>query len=150
MSLFKKSHKNKTIKVKSPISGIIKSLSSLNDGFYSEEKAGPGVVIEPSSNILVSPIDGIIVSAFPGGHAYGIKSHDGKISILIHVGIETTKYNYNFFDIKVEQGQKINAGDQLAIVDFDKIKNTIKHYQVILNVLPILRGNSFLFLMKLL
>lgn len=55
------------------------------------------------------------------GHAFGLKTDDG-IEVLVHVGIDTVKMNGEGFDVKVKANEHVNAGDNLVVVDFDKVK----------------------------
>ena len=55
------------------------------------------------------------------GHAFGIKTDDG-VEVLVHVGIDTVKMNGEGFDVKVKANEHVNAGDNLVVVDFDKVK----------------------------
>ena len=59
---------------------------------------------------------------FPTGHAYGLKSNDGK-EILIHIGMDTVELDGKGFDVKVQAGQKIKQGDVLVNVDIDYVKS---------------------------
>ncbi|MTT30715.1 PTS beta-glucoside transporter subunit EIIBCA [Terrilactibacillus sp. BCM23-1] len=106
----------------SPLSGRAVPLKSVNDPVFSSEAMGKGLGIEPSSNQVVSPVDGEIIVAYPTGHAYGIKSENG-VEVLIHIGINTVELNGKHFEPKVENGQKVRKGDLLATFDRDEIKN---------------------------
>ena len=55
------------------------------------------------------------------GHAFGLKTDDG-IEVLVHVGIDTVKMNGEGFHVAVSANQRVNAGDTLVTVDFDKVK----------------------------
>ncbi|MFD2617861.1 beta-glucoside-specific PTS transporter subunit IIABC [Terrilactibacillus laevilacticus] len=104
----------------SPLSGQAVPLKSVNDPVFSSEAMGKGLGIEPSSNQVVSPVDGEIIVAYPTGHAYGIKSENG-VEVLIHIGINTVELNGKHFEPKVENGQKVHKGDLLATFDRDEI-----------------------------
>ena len=67
---------------------------------------------------IYAPVSGEIVMSFPTGHAYGIKSDDGK-EILIHIGMDTVELNGEGFDVKVKAGQRVKQGDVLVKVNKD-------------------------------
>jgi PTS system beta-glucosides-specific IIC component len=55
------------------------------------------------------------------GHAFGIATDDG-VEVLVHVGIDTVQMNGDGFTVAVANGQRVNVGDTLVTVDFDKVK----------------------------
>lgn len=58
----------------------------------------------------------------PSGHAIGLKLDSG-VELLIHVGIDTVNLNGEGFDVKVEKGQRVAAGDLLMTFSPEVIKN---------------------------
>lgn len=104
-----------------PLQGKAMPLLKVEDGVFSEEMLGKGIAIEPSSNKIVSPVNGTISMVFETKHAIGITSEDGA-EILIHMGIDTVQLNGNHFDVKVNTGDSIEVGDLLAEADFEMIK----------------------------
>ena len=58
--------------VKSPISGKILDLNSVNDEMFSKEVLGKGVALIPNDNKVYSPVEGIISATFETKHAIGI------------------------------------------------------------------------------
>ncbi len=75
----------------------------------------------PSKGVVTAPADGIVTTAFPTGHAYGITSESGA-EILIHIGMDTVRLDGRHFNSKVEQGQKVKRGDILAEFNLDALK----------------------------
>ncbi len=113
-NLFKKK-KQPTICAPSPGDAI--QLSDVNDPVFSEEMMGKGGAVIPSSDTVVSPINGRVDSIFPTKHAVCLTSEDG-MEILIHIGIDTVKLNGEHFEIKCVEGSNVKIGDPL--VQFDK------------------------------
>lgn len=109
-------------KLYAPVSGKVVALESLNDGMFSEKIMGDGIAITPLDGEIVSPVSGKIESVFPTGHAYGIRTNSG-IEILVHIGLDTVNLNGEGFQSHVKQGQKVNAGEKIATVDLDSVKN---------------------------
>ena len=70
-------------------------------------------------------MDGEITVAFPTGHAYGIKTKDGK-EILLHLGIDTVELEGKGFTPHVKVGDKVKAGDHIADMDLELIKRENK------------------------
>ena len=72
-------------------------------------------------------------------HAIGLKSNSG-VELLIHIGIDTVKLDGKHYDIKVEDGDKIKAGDLIAEFDMEAIK--AEGYRVVTPVI-VTNGDSF-------
>ena len=122
MGLFGFGKKKEKVELKAVVDGIIKDLKNVEDEVFSKGFLGEGLAIVPKSNNFYAPVSGELSSVFPTGHAFGIKTDDGA-EVLIHIGIDTVQMNGDGFDLKVEQGQKVKAGDLLVICDIDNIKN---------------------------
>ncbi|MDR3596846.1 beta-glucoside-specific PTS transporter subunit IIABC [Clostridium sp.] len=105
----------------SPLSGLVKPLSEVNDEVFASGALGKGISIEPIEGILVSPVDGVLTSVFPTGHAVGITTDKGA-EILIHIGFDTVKLNGEHFKIRVQQGESIKKGQLLVEFELEKIK----------------------------
>lgn len=105
----------------SPIHGEIKPLSEVPDQVFSQKMMGDGFAILPTEGMVISPVDGEIVTFFPTKHAIGIKANDGR-EILIHVGIDTVKLEGKGFEALVAQGDKVEAGQPLLKMDLAYIK----------------------------
>lgn len=105
-----------------PITGITKKLSDIEDKGFASGAMGEGFAIEMQDGKVVAPFFGEVMVCFPTGHAYGLKSNDGK-EILIHIGMDTVELDGKGFDVKVQAGQKIKQGDVLVNVDIDYVKS---------------------------
>ncbi len=73
-----------------PLAGLVKPLSQAKDEAFASEALGKGLVIEPESGDVFSPVDGMVSALFPSKHAIGITAEDG-MEILIHIGINTVE-----------------------------------------------------------
>lgn len=105
-----------------PITGITKKLSDIEDKGFASGAMGEGFAIEMQDGKVVAPFSGEVMVCFPTGHAYSLKSNDGK-EILIHIGMDTVELDGKGFDVKVQAGQKIKQGDVLVNVDIDYVKS---------------------------
>lgn len=107
--------------VYSPVNGKVITLESVDDGMFSEKILGDGMAVVPSDGNFIAPVSGTVESAFPTGHAYGIKTDSG-LEVLIHIGLDTVNLNGKGFRPQVRQGEKVKAGDKLAEVDLEVIR----------------------------
>lgn len=112
---------SKSISVQSPLTGVVKELSEVNDPTFSGGLLGNGYAVVPSIGEVKAPFDGEVVSLFPTKHAIGLKSKSG-LEVLIHVGLETVNKNGEGFDAKVKQGDAIKQGQTLITFDLDTLK----------------------------
>lgn len=102
-------------------SGELIKLSDIKDKAFSSGALGKGIGINANSNLIVSPIEGEIVSIFPTKHAFGLKSKDG-VELLIHIGINTVELDGENFELLAKVSDKVEVGTPLVKVDFNKIK----------------------------
>lgn len=105
----------------SPLTGAIKLLAGVDDPVFASESMGKGIAIEPTVGKAVSPVDGIVTTIFPTGHAIGITSDQGA-EILIHIGINTVQLGGKYYSPVVKQGDRVSQGDLLVNFDIEKIK----------------------------
>lgn len=105
----------------SPVEGIIKPLSQVDDPVFSTNTMGEGVAIIPYEDDIVSPVDGKITCLFKTKHAIGITTQQG-VELLIHIGIDTVRLDGKYFDCFVKQEQNIKKGDKLIHFDRQKIQ----------------------------
>lgn len=112
---------NKYRKLVSVVDGECKPLSQMPDDVFSSEMLGKGFMVEPRSNYFYAPCDGKIENIAEAKHAYSISTDDG-IDILIHIGVDTVELKCEAFEPQVAEGQKIKAGDLIAIANIEKIK----------------------------
>lgn len=103
-----------------PLSGFIKQIEKVPDPTFSQKLMGDGLAIEPTDGKVVSPVDGEIILVAETKHAIGIKGNSG-VEILIHFGLETVALNGEGFEVHVNQGDRVKAGDELMTVDLDII-----------------------------
>ncbi|PEL82554.1 PTS beta-glucoside transporter subunit EIIBCA [Bacillus wiedmannii] len=105
----------------SPLTGEIKPLAEVNDPVFASEAMGKGIAIEPTVGQAVSPVNGVVSTVFPTGHAIGITSEEGA-EILIHIGINTVQLEGKYYSSVVKQGDQVKQGDLLVNFDIEKIK----------------------------
>ncbi|WP_159716690.1 glucose PTS transporter subunit IIA [Actinomyces marmotae] len=103
--------------IASPLVGDVVALADVPDPVFSTGAVGDGAGVTPSGEIVVTaPAPGTVVVAPASGHAYGINLDNG-VELLIHVGIDTVNLEGKGFDVKVKQGDRVTAGQELVRVD---------------------------------
>lgn len=105
----------------SPVSGEVIPLSEVKDDVFSQGILGNGVAVIPDENVVVSPVNGTIVSIFDTLHAVGLLSDSGE-EVLIHIGLDTVKLNGQYFKALAKTGDHVSVGTPLIEVEFDKVK----------------------------
>ncbi|MFB8377842.1 beta-glucoside-specific PTS transporter subunit IIABC [Paenibacillus taichungensis] len=105
----------------SPLTGKAVALSTINDPAFSTGAMGKGLAIVPEIGEVVAPVDGVVTSLFPTGHAIGLTTNAGT-EILIHVGINTVALKGKYFSPVVQEGDIVRQGELLIQFDIDKIK----------------------------
>lgn len=109
------------VKIFAPLTGKCVSLAAVADGVFSEKMLGDGAAVEPSDGMVYAPFDGIVDMVFETKHAIALHTESG-IELLVHMGIDTVTLKGNYFDVKVKAGDKIKAGEPMAVMDLDGIK----------------------------
>ncbi len=125
--------------IASPLDGTIVPLSDVPDPVFSKGIMGPGIAVMPSGDTAYSPGSGMVVTAQPTGHAFGLVL-DGGIEVLIHVGIDTVNLKGEGFDVKVKRGDRVAVGTPLVTFDRKVIEDA--GYSMVTPVI-VLNGKKF-------
>jgi sugar PTS system EIIA component len=104
-----------------PVDGEVKALSEVNDYLFNKKIMGEGAAIIPSGNFVYSPVDGVIALIYESKHALIIKSDDG-LDILIHIGLDSAKFEGRGFSSYNKAGDKVKTGDKVMFFDRDFIE----------------------------
>lgn len=104
-----------------PVAGRVVPIGEVSDPVFASKALGEGVGIIPADGRILAPADGLLATVATTGHAFGLLA-DGGAEVLVHVGIDTVKMDGEGFDVRVEQGQRVRAGDLLAVVDLEAIR----------------------------
>ena len=108
-------------KLYAPIRGTIVPRNEIPDDTFAAGVLGDGVGIDPEEGVVVAPFDGEISSVTDTKHAIGITG-PADMEVLIHVGVDTVNMKGDGFELLVEEGQKVKAGQKLMTFDIAKIK----------------------------
>ena len=106
--------------IEAPVTGTIISMASVNDPVFASKLLGDGIAVVPMDGTIISPISGIISLIFDTKHAIAITADSG-LELIVHVGIGVTVLEGKAFDVFVEKGQRVNAGDRLMKVDLQQL-----------------------------
>ena len=115
-----KNHANK-ISVLAPLTGQIITLDQVNDPVFAGKMLGDGIAIIPEDGKIYSPVNGTVTTVSSTLHAYGFSTAEG-LDILVHVGLETVSLNGNGFKAYVKEGDMVKAGNLVAEVDLEFLK----------------------------
>ena len=102
-----------------PLAGTVMPLDKVEDPVFSTGVVGQGAGISPADGktiVVTAPAAGTLAVAPASGHAYGI-TLDSGVEVLIHVGLDTVQLAGKGFDVKVKQGDRVTAGQELVRVD---------------------------------
>ena len=105
----------------SPLTGNIVEMEDIPDEAFSTGVLGKGAAIDPTEGTLIAPMDCVVATLFPTGHAVGLITESGT-ELLIHIGIDTVKLGGKYFNVKVKQGDHVKKGQVLVEFDINKIK----------------------------
>lgn len=101
--------------------GDVIKIEDVNDPVFSQKMMGDGFGVKPDNQNVYAPVSGTVTSVFPTKHAIGLLT-DAGLEVLVHMGLDTVGLNGEPFEVKVNDGAKVKAGDLLALADLDKIK----------------------------
>lgn len=109
------------LEVLAPVSGKVIPLDQVKDPVFSKKVLGDGCAIIPDKGKIYAPVTGEIITVAKTKHAFGIRTDDG-VEILIHFGLETVKLDGKAFKVKVEEGDRVKAGDLIATANMSMLK----------------------------
>lgn len=121
---------NKELGVVSVAKGDLIGIEEVNDEVFSQKMMGDGFAIEPEVSEVVAPLAGKVVSVFPSQHAIGLATEDG-LEVLVHMGLDTVQMTKVAFDVQVSEGQSVKAGELLAKVDWDVVREEGKETSIV-------------------
>ncbi|GMA50056.1 PTS glucose transporter subunit IIA [Alicyclobacillus contaminans] len=108
-----------------PLSGRVVRLEDVPDPVFAQRMVGDGAAIDPTSDTVVSPMDGTLTNLFPTAHAAGVTAASG-LEVLVHVGVDTVELKGQGFTPEASQGQTVTVGTPLIRLDLETLRNTAK------------------------
>lgn len=115
----------KVVEIFSPLKGEVIDITEVPDPAFSGKMLGDGFAIIPSEGRLLSPVEGKVIELFPTKHAIGIETAQG-LELLIHVGLETVELDGEGFEVIVNTGDSVKAGDHLLNFDIEFLEKNNK------------------------
>ncbi|HKU12678.1 MAG TPA: beta-glucoside-specific PTS transporter subunit IIABC [Sinomonas sp.] len=113
--------RTETVELAAPCAGTVVPLAEVGDPVFASGAMGPGIAVEPSESVIVSPISGTVAVAMNTGHAFGIKADDGT-EVLVHVGIDTVTMKGEGFHGGLAKGARVEVGQPLVTADLEAIR----------------------------
>ena len=108
-----------------PLSGWVCRLAEVPDPAFAQGLVGDGVAIDPVSNELCAPCDGVVVSVHRARHACTMRTDDG-VELLLHIGVDTVELRGAGFEVLVADGRRVKAGEPLIRFDVEAIGRKAK------------------------
>ena len=121
--------------LQAPLDGWCAPLSDVPDPVFAEGMIGDGMAIDPTSDVVLAPCDGEVVTLPAGGHAVSIRAAPG-VDVLVHVGIDSVRLNGRGFKPLVSVGQRVRAGAELIRFDLDVVARGAKSLMTPIVLVP--------------
>ncbi len=125
--------------VVAPLAGWSTPLDEAPDGVFAGRMLGDGVAIDPTGTTLHAPFDGELIAVPASRHAITVRA-DGGAEVLLHVGIDTVALAGEGFELHVQQGQRVRAGERLITFDMDLLA---RRAVSVLTPVILLEGSGF-------
>ena len=109
-----------TLKLLAPVAGWAAPLGEVPDQVFASGMIGEGIAIDPVGETIVAPCDAQVIKVHHARHAVTLRA-DGGAEILIHVGLDTVALGGDGFEVHVEDGQRVRAGERLLSFDRDHL-----------------------------
>ena len=109
------------VSILSPVTGEVCELEKVPDEAFSSGMMGDGIAVLPTNPEITAPVAGTVAFVFDTKHAIGLVTEQG-IGVMIHIGIDTVKLNGKGFDVLVETGQTVSAGQPVMRLDLSYLK----------------------------
>jgi phosphoenolpyruvate-protein phosphotransferase len=122
-----------------PLAGWSTPLDEAPDAVFAGRMLGDGLAIDPTGSTLHAPCDGELIAVPASRHAITLRTPEGA-EILLHVGIDTVALGGEGFELHVQQGQRVRAGDRLLSFDIDLLARRAKS---VLTPVIVLEGSGF-------
>jgi phosphocarrier protein FPr/phosphocarrier protein len=125
-----------------PLGGWLMPLDEVNDPVFAGRVLGDGVAIDPVESPLRAPFDGVVTSVHRARHAVTVRADCGA-EALMHIGVDTVALKGEGFEVLVQQGARVMAGDPLIGFDVDLLAQLARSL-----VIPIILTNGDAFTLR--
>ncbi|MDO5721876.1 MAG: PTS glucose transporter subunit IIA [Actinomycetaceae bacterium] len=99
--------------VLAPLTGTLTPLAQVPDPVFAQGIVGPGFAIIPAADSTIevlSPVAGTIAKVHP--HAFVVAGEDS--TILVHLGLDTVKLEGEGFEVLIQAGDEVTAGQTVV------------------------------------
>ena len=107
-----------SVSLVAPLSGRLVKIESVPDPVFAEKMVGDGISIDPVSQSLIAPCEGVVIQIHPSSHAVTLRSPEG-VEVLMHIGLDTVTLRGEGFTSHVKVGDRVKVGDPLINFDAD-------------------------------
>jgi phosphocarrier protein FPr len=114
-----------TLVLAAPLAGWATRLDELPDPAFAQGLVGDGVAIDPISNELCAPCEGVVTSVHRARHACTLRCDNGA-EILLHIGIDSVALRGEGFEVLVAEGKRVRTRDPLIRFDLDLLTRRAK------------------------
>lgn len=100
--------------VLAPVPGVVRPLADVPDTVFAQGLPGCGLALDPDRDgpvDAVAPVDGRVVVIYP--HAFVVAGDDGA-AVLVHLGVDTVQLRGEGFELLVEKGDLVRAGEPVV------------------------------------
>lgn len=104
------------IEIPAVVDGEIISIEQVDDKIFSKKMMGDGYGIQPTGDVVYSPVNGKIEQTASTKHAIYL-SMEEEVKLLIHIGIDTIELKGEGFESTLEKGMSVKKGDPLVKFD---------------------------------
>ena len=104
-----------------PADGELVPMEEIPDPVFSEGIMGECFGVMPDNGKICAPISGTVTMVAETKHAVSLQGEDGR-EILVHAGLDTVKLNGDGFKVLVQNGEKVQQGQQIMEADIRLIR----------------------------
>ena len=108
------------VKLTAPAKGEYVPQGEIADDAMAKGYLGRDLAIKPSDDKVYAPVSGVINSVAPTKHAITILSDEGA-EVMVHMTLDTMKLEDGDIEVKVKVGDKVTAGQEIAVMDRAKL-----------------------------
>nr|MEA2798787.1 multiphosphoryl transfer protein [Phenylobacterium sp.] len=108
------------LKLLAPVAGWAAPLAEVPDQVFATGMIGDGIAIDPTGEAIVAPCDAEVIKVHHARHAITLRA-EGGAEILMHIGLDTVALGGEGFEVHVQDGQAVRAGERLISFDLDRL-----------------------------